>query len=245
MSFAPLFEVLPGDLHLLAWNAPGYLGSDPLPSPWPIADDYAARLATFLDALGFGRVNLVGHSLGTLMAAAFARDFPDRVQSLTLAAAANGYGVPRGGTLPDKACARLEDLARLGPQAFAMARGANLVHDPENNADIVGHVTDAMSRIEPHGYGQAVRMLASGDLPGNLAHVPARPRFIIGAQDRITPRTQTDAAAAAWANAHGAHPEITEIEGAGHAVYLQQPDAFCAALLTTLSAATAQTREGA
>ena len=244
-SFAPLFGHLPADLSLLAWNAPGYSNSAPLAEDWPMAGDYADALAGLLDRLGHGAVHLVGHSLGTLIAAVFARRSPDRVQSLTLAAAAKGYGVPRGGKLPDGVAARLTDLARLGPAAFASARAANLVHEPERHPEIVKSVEAAMAQVNPAGYAQAVRMLASGDLPGDLAHVAARPGFIIGAQDRVTPMAQTLAAADAWEAAMGAHPTVTEIDRAGHAVYLQRPDAFCTALLDHMGLPAARNPEGA
>lgn len=244
-SFAPLFELLPTELNLIAWNAPGYSGTAPLAREWPLAGDYADKLAQMLDRLGLGPVHLVGHSLGTLIAAAFARRLPDRLHSLTLASAANGYGVPRGGALPDGVGARLTDLARLGPAAFAHARARNLVHDPALHPDIVARVETAMAQVNPDGYAQAVRMLASGDLPGDLAHVATRPGFIIGVQDRVTPMAQTHAAADAWEAAHGIHPAISEIDKAGHAVYLQRPGAFCAALMKHMGLAAADNPEGA
>ncbi|MGP1357019.1 alpha/beta fold hydrolase [Roseicyclus sp.] len=243
-SFAPLFDALPAGLGLLAWNAPGYAGSAPLADPWPVAADYAQALARLLDDLGHGAVHLVGHSLGTLIACAFARLHPERLRGLTLAAAATGYGVPRGGVLPEKVAARIEDLARLGPAAFAGARAANLVHDPERHPELVARVEASMVQVNPEGYAQAVRMLASGDLPGELAHVALRPGFIIGVQDRVTPMAQTLPAADAWHAAHGERPAIAEIDQAGHAVYLQRPDAFCTALLEQMAGASARNPEG-
>lgn len=239
-SFAPFFDVVPTTWHLVAWNAPGYGGSVALADDWPLAEDYALALAGLLDDLGHASVHLLGHSLGTLMAAAFARRFPDRVHSLTLAAAATGYGVACGGALPAKAAARLADLSDLGPQAFAKARAANLVHDPEAHPDLVARLESAMGQVNAHGYGQAVRMLASGDLAGDLADVALRPGFVIGAQDRVTPMAQTLAAADAWEATHGARPTLVEIDQAGHAVYLQQPDAFRAALMTHMAEARAR-----
>lgn len=244
-SFAPLFERLPSDLSLLAWNAPGYLHSVPLAADWPMASDYAYALVDLLESLGHGPVHLVGHSLGTLIAAAFARQFPERIQSLTLAAAAKGYGVPRDGVLPATVQARLTDMARLGPAAFASARAANLVHQPHSHPETVHKVEVAMAQVNPHGYAQAVRMLASGDLHGDLVLAPRCPGFIIGAQDRVTPVAQTVAAADTWAAATGVRPKITEIDGAGHAVYLQRPDDFCAALLDHMGLAAAQNPKGA
>lgn len=244
-SFGPLFGRLPVGPTLLAWNAPGYGASALLAEPWPLAGDYADKLAGFMDMLGHASAHIVGHSLGTLIAANFARRYPDRVQSLTLASSANGYGVPRGGLVPEGVAARLTDLARLGPAAFARARAANLVHDPVRHAGVVAQVETAMAQVDPEGYGQAVRMLASGDLPGELGHVAVRPGFICGMQDRVTPMAQTLAAADAWASAHGARPHINEIDQAGHAVYLQQPGAFCAALMDHMGLAGAVGPEGA
>ncbi|WP_420396682.1 alpha/beta fold hydrolase [Nioella sp.] len=243
-SFAPIFELLPPRFSLIAWNAPGYSGSAPLAMDWPLARNYADRLAQMLDGLDLGQVHIVGHSLGTLIATAFARRFPKRLLSLTLAAAAKGYGVPRGGVLPEGVGNRLTELARLGPAVFAHARAGNLVHEPALHPDIVARVEAAMAQVNPDGYAQAVRMLASGDLPGDLARVAARPGFIVGMQDRVTPIAQTRAAAQAWEAAQGIRPTITEIDQAGHAVYLQRPGAFCSALLEHMGLATASKPEG-
>lgn len=76
-SFAPLLERLPRDWRVIAWHAPGYLGSAPLAQDWPVAADYAAALKAFLDRLGLERVWLLGHSLGCLTAASFLRSAPE------------------------------------------------------------------------------------------------------------------------------------------------------------------------
>lgn len=235
-SFVPLLETLPKTYRLLAWNAPGYSGSDALQELWPFAEDYAQAVASWLDAIGAGPVMVLGHSLGTLVATAFARAEPGRVQRLVLAAAAQGYGVPRGSALPARAAERIDDLRRLGPAAFAAARAPNLVHAPDQNPDVVRAVADAMAGVDPDGYAQAVHMLASGDLSSELARVAVTPAFILGSHDTVTPAAQTDRAAAAWAAAHGHTPERIVIEKAGHAVYLQRPAAFATALCALLTA---------
>ncbi|MFN3148128.1 MAG: alpha/beta fold hydrolase [Paracoccaceae bacterium] len=235
-SFLPVFAHLPSDLRLIAWNAPGYLDSDPLADDWPVAADYARAALRLLDGLGARRVHVVGHSLGTLVAAALAEAAPRRLLSLTLAAAAQGYGVAPGGDLPAGVAARLEDLDRQGPRAFARARAARLVHAPEANPDVVAQVETEMARVHPRGYGQAVQMLASGDLAGTVARLTMRPSFIIGEGDVVTPRDQTDAAAGAWTRATGESPPVEVIAGAGHAVPLQAPGAFAEALLKLVPA---------
>lgn len=230
-SFLPILDHLPDHLNVLIWNAPGYLASNPVDDPWPLPTTYAQALRGFLDDLEIPAVHLVGHSLGTLIATAFARLFPDRVITLVLASAAEGYGIPKGGALPEKVRARIADLERLGPAAFASERAANLVHQPDANGNLVSAVATAMSEIDPNGYAQAVHLLASGNLSSDLARVSHCPGFIIGAEDRITPIEQTTTAAMAWEKAHEQPPPVHVVQGAGHAVYLQKPREFCAALL--------------
>lgn len=225
-SFIPLQGFLPQSARLLAWNAPGYGASRALVPRWPSAKDYARVLLDWLDAAGLERVILVGHSLGTLIAAAFARAHPGRVAHLVLAASACGYGVAPGTALPEKVAARIADLAALGPRDFARTRAPRLVHDPDANPDLVRHVETAMAAVNPAGYAQAVHMLASGDLEETLRGVTVSTGFIIGAEDVVTPRAQTDRAA----RARGGDVPVHVIADAGHAVYLQQPAAFAVAL---------------
>ena len=238
-SFLPVLDLLPDYLNIVMWNAPGYLGSDPVDDPWPLPGTYAVALLGLLDDLALRSVHLVGHSLGTLHAASFARLFPDRVDSLILASAACGHGIAKNGDLPEKVRVRIDDLNRLGPAGFAKARAANLIHEPASNAGLVAQVERAMSHVSPVGYTQAAHLLASGDLPAELASVRIRPGFIIGSEDKVTPIAQTKIAASAWKASHGSQPTVRSIEGAGHAVYLQKPSEFCANLLAFLPAESA------
>jgi pimeloyl-ACP methyl ester carboxylesterase len=109
-------------LRVIAWDAPGYGESSDLAAPAPTAGDYAACLASFLDALGAGRLHLVGHSLGALMAARFAADHPERIASLTLASVASGHARLAEAERARLLAGRLDDLARLGPAGMAEKR---------------------------------------------------------------------------------------------------------------------------
>ena len=82
---------LPG-YRVLAWDMPGY-GESPMLAAAPAnAGDYADALARMLDRAGVEQTILVGHSLGALVAAAFAAKYPQRVLYLVLADVAQGYG---------------------------------------------------------------------------------------------------------------------------------------------------------
>ena len=229
-SFRDLLDLIPEGPRLIAWNAPGYGGSDRLTKDRPTDRDYADALARFLDALDCQRVIVLGHSLGTLMGSAFARAHPDRVQHLILAASACGYAVAPGAELPPKVAARITDLEALGPAEFARTRAPRLIFDPEANPALVARVEAGMAQVDPEGYAQAVRMLAGGDLEANLRGLTVPCDFILGAEDIVTPLEQTERAMRALATT-GQTPRRIDIAGAGHAVYLQKPQDFAQALL--------------
>lgn len=238
-SFAPMLPHLPGDWDVIAWNAPGYAGSDPLAADWPDEGAYADALLALLDALNLERVTLLGHSLGTLMAARFAADHPGRVEALILGAAACGHGGPVGGPLSEAAAGRLDALQRDGAAAFAAARAPRLVGDQLAHPEALPRVEAAMAAVTMPGYGQAVRMLASGRLADSLRRVSVPAGVIWGAGDVVTPRAQTDRALEALGGA-----PLRVIPGAGHALHAEAPEAFAAALTDILSALDTEKTEG-
>ncbi len=173
--------------HVLAWDAPGYGASSALAMESPRADDYATRLWAWLDALEVTQaVTLVGHSLGALMAAAAAVQAPSRVARLVLLAPAQGYAHASAELREKKLSDRLANLAALGPAGIARKRaGAMLSAEAdESQRAFVEHV---MAQIDPAGYTQAARMLASGDLPGDLRRVDCPVTIANGESDTITP----------------------------------------------------------
>lgn len=227
-SFAPLLAYLPATQRVIAWNAPGYGATPPLAETWPLASHYARALEQFFDALSLTQAVLMGHSLGALMGAAFAAAHRERVARLVLASPALGHGIYWGGALSPAAQARIDDLELLGAEAFAAARASRLIHAPSDNPDLVALVEAGMARVSLPGYAQAARMLASGRLLDDAERLNVPTDVIVGACDQITP---PDGAARAHSALRGAaQGRLTILPDAGHAIYLQAPAAFAAAL---------------
>lgn len=206
--------------QVTAWDAPGYGGSTPVAAARPRAADYAERLKMLLACLGLDRVDIIGHSLGALIAASFARQWPLQVSRLILADAAAGYGVAPTAPLPASVQARLDDLATLGPAGLAEKRAARLL-SPAASEDRVARVREAMAAINPAGYRQAAAMLAQGDLGEDALHIETPTLVVCGAQDTVTPPAGNRTIAETLPNA-----KYVEIPDAGHASYVEQPDAF-------------------
>ena len=215
---------------IVAWDAPGYGDSTPVARPRPAAADYADRLARFLDGLGLDRIVLLGHSLGALVAGAFAAARPDRVERLILANAALGHRADPAAPLPPPAQDRLDDLAALGPAGLAAKRAPRLLSVAATPAQ-VARARAAMAEIHPDGYRQAVAMLAQGDLAADAGAVAARTLVLSASEDSVTPPAGSRALAAAMPNAR-----YHEIPDAGHLSYLERPAAFNAAVHEFLTA---------
>lgn len=212
--------------RVVAWDAPGYGGSSALAQESPDAADYAQALAGLLDALGIARCHLVGHSLGCLIAARFARAHPERTLSLTLASCALGHARLAAQERARLLESRIGDLKSLGAQGMAEKRGPRLL-GPGAPPSAVASVVRAMAAVNLRGYAQAAGMLSRGDLIGDIeALAPDLPvQFVWGTADVITPPAANEKAAAARPGAR-----VATISDAGHACYVESPDAFNAAI---------------
>lgn len=222
-SWAKLAEQLPG-YRLLAWEAPGYGDSRPLANETPTAADYAARLEAWLAALDVESCVLVGHSLGAMMAGAYLAAHPGRLAGVVLADPAQGYGDAEPAKRDEVYRSRWTQLEAQGHAAYAQARAPRLLREAAEAADIA-RVEAEMRKLHVAGFAQASWMLANDTLGRYLAVAPAVPALVVcGDEDRITPPED------ARALAHRLVLPYRDIPRAGHASYIDAPEAFAAAL---------------
>ncbi len=208
----------------IAWDAPGYGGSDPLGAETPVVADYAQAVADLLDALGLDRVHLVGHSLGALIAAAFAARRADRLLSLTLADPTRGYAAAGDDVRVDGLAARIGAIDDLGPAGMAEARARNVL-SPDAPAAALEKVRGVMAGLRPDGFKQAARMMYSTDIHADARAISVPALVMCGSADTVTPE---DIARAIAADITGA--EYRTLDGLGHASYVENPQIFNAPL---------------
>ena len=98
---------------------------------------------------------------------------------------------------------------------------------PAAPPEALAKLVDTMGSVRPDGYAQAARMLSTGDIVADIACLPASlpGQVIFGDADVITPPARIREIAARWPGA-----AVHVIAGAGHALYLEQPQAFNALL---------------
>lgn len=204
--------------RLLAWDMPGY-GDSPLPAPEkPLAADYADALAAMLERAQVQQTVLLGHSLGALVASAFAAKYPQRVKRLVLADPAQGYGQATAAQREQVWTQRQHQMAQ-GAQAMAQNRADKLLR-PGARAEDIATVAAGMRRLRAEGYLAAAWMLAHDDIHRWLADVRVPLEVWCGEQDAITPSENARDLALRW------NASYTAIAQAGHASYLDNDSFF-------------------
>lgn len=241
-SFAAVMQRWPVGPRLIAWDMPGYGGSTPLEVTWSTPRHYAARLVGLIEDLNAMPCDLIGQSLGGLIAGYAAAVMPAyRVhRRLVLVSPALGYKAPQTYPLPPALAQRLDDFEREGPEAFAAKRAARLVFDATNRPGPTAQVRAAMATLTREGHRAAVQALAAGDLLTMAASIAGEVLLLSGSDDVVTPLAGTKelhGRLAARSRTAGTSERVVEIPRTGHAAYLEAPDAFLAAVTAFLDGA--------
>ena len=203
------------DLRVVAWDAPGYGQSAHLEMPKPSASSYATMLWLWLDALGVSSpVQLVGHSLGALMAASAVLQQPERVSRAVFLAPAKGYGDADPAERKKVVEGRLSNLEKLGPAGMANARASAML-STHAKPWMVDAVRQTMSAVDPKGYAQAVQMLGQGNLIRDVQGIKCPTLIASGEADTITSPLACDQVA------HAAQQKRLSLGEVGHACPLE------------------------
>lgn len=224
-SWVCQLEQLAAQFTLVAWDMPGYGQSDPLPGSTPDARAYARVLHQLIIALELEQPLLLGHSLGAMVAAAYASEQPDSVRGLLLANPAQGYGRDEPEMREQIYRKRPEMLRTLGHAGLAAARGPVLLGPSANQAQLA-LVANSMMGLTQAGFEAASYLLAYDDIRDYLARYPAPIGVIYGEEDVITPPEGVLTLVAGHGKAH-----CEPLPGAGHASYIDQPAAFSRAVV--------------
>ncbi|MEO0036062.1 MAG: hypothetical protein RLZZ501_2085 [Pseudomonadota bacterium] len=203
---------------VLACDLPGH-GRSGGAAPVSIAA-IADGLADLLAAVGGARATVVGHSMGALAALDLAARHPERVGALVLLGAAARMPVH-----PDLLAAARDDL----PRAAAMIAGWGHGGAP---GGVPGLHPPALTRrlveASPPGVLAAgLAACAAYDGTEAAARVRAPTLLLVGGADRMSPAKAGQALAGLIPGAR-----ITRLEGAGHMLMADRPEAVLDALLT-------------
>ena len=227
MSFEPQMAALSDRYRLVAWDMPGYGQSRPLPQmTWTTLAQAAVAL---IDHLGVAEVDLLGHSMGGMIAQEVVASYPDRVRRLVLAGTNSAFG--SGEFRTQFLAQRLAPIeAGKTPGEIAPALIAGMVGedpDPEATQSAIA----SMQAIPPQAYRQALECLVTFDRRAALERIAKPTLLIAGGKDKVAPPGVMQRMASTIRGSR-----YQEIAGAGHLLYAERPVAFTAALAQFLDA---------
>jgi pimeloyl-ACP methyl ester carboxylesterase len=178
----------------------------PRPSQGTPPTSWSTWLARWFDVVGLERADVVGHSLGGIVAAEFAAAYPERTRRLVLVAPA---GIPCGRGLVGRALPLAGALADLGGWLPMV-------------------VGDAV-RAGPVAVARAISFVSTRDLRAELRGVRAPTLLLWGERDRLVPVRVADE----WQSI--LHASRIVYVTCGHVPMLEAPEQVAAEILGFLS----------
>jgi pimeloyl-ACP methyl ester carboxylesterase len=166
-------------------------------------------------ALGLGRLDLVGHSFGGMVAAEYAATYPDRIGKLVLIDALGLWNEDHPvadhllSTPPVQAAMRFYDLENTAV--------AEQIKAPSEPADVQAALITRFLALS--STSQFIHPIPERGLRRRLRRIKAETLIIWGAEDRLTPRPYADEFAAGIRGAR-----VVIIPDAGHTPHLEQCD---------------------
>ncbi|KQL47204.1 hypothetical protein AN963_13060 [Brevibacillus choshinensis] len=213
--------------QVIAWDTPGYGdSSDPDPE-FRTFGELADILKGFIDSLGFKKVFLLGHSMGSTLAMDFCSKYPEYVEALILAASTRG-GRTNPETNERKLKNRLHNVENLPPQELAELRTPDMF-SPYAPPEAIAEAKRIMSMVRPPGYRSVAYSLYHADQTEKLSSITMPTMLICGEDDKVTPVAESRIVEQGIA---GSSLEL--IARAGHLCYIEQPEEFNRLVLTFL-----------
>lgn len=234
-TWAPLQAPLGAAHHTIAVDLPGHGRSTAPREPARYGlDRLSDDLARVLDTLTLERVALLGYSMGGRAALRFALHHPNRVAGLVLESASPGIADPVRRAERVVADAELaHSIERDGMRAFVERWERLPLWESQRALSDAARALLRAQRLEnqPGGLANSLRGAGAGtddSVLGKLATVHAPTLLLAGALD-------APYVALARLMEHSLpHPRVAIVPDAGHAVHLEQPEAYVAAVMAFL-----------
>lgn len=216
-SFQPQLESLGQTRHIMSWNMPGYRHSTSL-DPMTF-ESLAETLVRFLDACKLDRVDLIGQSIGGMLAIETAIRYPDRVKSLVLIATTSAFG-GRDDSFKQKFLE--QRLAPLNNGSTMAQLADNFIPEitgPDISPANLELARQSMSAVSEQTYRAVLECLVSFSRREEVATIVHPTCLIAGGKDRNAPAATMQRLSEKMQNA-----KYHCIDNAGHLVNLETPE---------------------
>ncbi len=214
-----LYEGLSPRYRVVAWNAPGYILTDPLLNEAPSCEDYVDALDAFINAVNLPQqFSLVGNSFGSAIAQCYTAKYPERVRHLAL----SGTSVGAKTTPPeerDATFARRQKQFKRGG-GFNYAREIlDLVTGCRTTALARSRALDVLAMTDGRGYLQASHVPYSFDAFELAPRIEGPVLIYHGTEDKIAPIERSSIALSKVLR----NVRLVKLEGYGHLPDIELP----------------------
>jgi pimeloyl-ACP methyl ester carboxylesterase len=227
-SWQPVVAGLAAHYRVILVDNRGVGRTTPLDARASIAD-MAADCITLVRHLRLESVYVVGHSMGGFIGQACAIRYPDRVAKLALAATASRSSARNNDLFAGWADA-LEagaDPGRWVRNLFYWIFSARFFDDAKAVADAVRFALEYPYPQPPEAFRNQVRAIAAFDSARELGRIRVPTLVMAGAEDLLFPVAVCERFARSIAQA-----DSIVIDGAAHALHVEQPSVFTQQVLT-------------
>jgi 3-oxoadipate enol-lactonase len=215
-SWKPQFDTFSNSHRVVAWDMPGFGGSDLRPAAAPTTRDFSDLARRFMDALDIDRAIGVATSYGTVILADLAQAHTERIGAMVFACGVTGLGHLDPPERARLRSVRRAELESMGQRKFAELRNSTYVAKGMPEA-LVQQVIELAGSAQPEGYLAAYGALTESNIFPSLANIDMPTLVIAGASDPIAPARDCERVARALSQA-----EYHCIENSGHYVNLEQ-----------------------
>jgi flavin reductase (DIM6/NTAB) family NADH-FMN oxidoreductase RutF/pimeloyl-ACP methyl ester carboxylesterase len=221
-AWAPQLEELAKTHRVIAIDMLGHGKSEVAPGTVTL-DNYIRQVADLMTACGIAAANIVGHSMGGLVAIGFALAHPAR----TLRLAVFNTVYKRNAENRAAVEARAREITRSGTVGNVEEPLERWFGPRRQQPDIAQDVRNWLASANPEGYGAAYRIFASSDevFAGKLHGLAMPSLFATGSLDINSSPSMASAMAS-----EARHGKLLVLEGARHLMNLTHADAANMAL---------------
>jgi pimeloyl-ACP methyl ester carboxylesterase len=220
-SWVDQLSALAPSMKMWAWDAPGYGDSDVAGNS---VEDLARVAIEFLTACDTGPVNLVGHSMGGLVAMKIAILKPELVKRLILSCTHPGHGLSDSEGANERYQRRLRELEELPKDEYGRRRATGML--PDNTSETVFQkVANIAAESRPEGVVNAAWAIQTANLVPELAQITAPTLVITCDKDSVAPLKKAQPLLD-----HIPDVRHLEFRGLGHAPYFEDAGRYNAAV---------------
>ena len=216
-SWAYQFMYFKNKRSVIAIDAPGFGKSDAADlSMFNIAE----LVNNLLTRIGIKQFDLVGHSMGGMLAQIISADFCDSVNKLVLSCTHKGYALPPESPLRQPYSQRLEERKRLSNEEFGKLRIQKMLPELEDKEifNFLSIISEEITEGSIKSGGMAMQTL---DTSTSLSKIDQPCLILRGSKDVVVSSERSKNLERSLP-----HAEVKELSNVGHAPYCEDSKAF-------------------